>query len=183
MPIGACSATDRSNDLASVDVTELCRDDWALLKRLRLDALRDAPEAFVTTWNEEREQPRTYWRAQFDQRHWVMAYDYLGEPVGVAGLNFLDRDPARPWFVESVWVAPAHRCTGVLQQLVERLDKYALNKGVLTLQLWVLENNTRAEAAYTRLGYRRKAEYDQPTKKARPDGTFVTECLMVRPLP
>lgn len=181
MAMGSALASDRGNDIANVEVTELSPDDWHWLRWIRLEALRDEPRAFVTTWNAERDKSKAYWYTQLDRADWVVAWDE-GWPIGVAALERLATDEPDPRFVESVWVAKNHRRRGVMRQMLEVLEKRARDNGAPELRLWVLDTNEFVEQAYGRLDFRRDENCDQPTSKSRPTGTPVRERLMYKRL-
>lgn len=181
MTHGAVSAADCTKRV-SVDVTELCWYDESSLEKIRLESLRDAPHAFVTTESAEQEKATDapgYWAEQLTRHTWVVA-ENAGEIVGIAAL--VEPDEASPedcLFVESVWVENGHRCRGVLRQMMEELElRTVVERGVCCLQLWVLDTNGSAERAYERLGFERIPERDQVTSKAGPHGTPVMERLM-----
>ena len=73
-----------------LEVVELDRSQWRLVRKMRLAALCDAPHAFVNTWAAEWGLPREYWQDRFADATWVAAVD--GEAsVGIARLA-----PAEP---------------------------------------------------------------------------------------
>jgi hypothetical protein len=72
--------------------------DWAALRRIRLRALEDAPEAFASTLAETRKQPEVWWRtvATPTPNAWrFLAYEG-DEPRGIVGVMREDDDPSTP---------------------------------------------------------------------------------------
>ncbi|ACV07236.1 predicted acyltransferase [Kytococcus sedentarius DSM 20547] len=53
-----------------------------------------------------------------------------------------------------VYVDPAHRGRGLRGRLTEAAADWTRGLGLGTLSLWVHEDNARARAAYSRLGFR-----------------------------
>jgi GNAT superfamily N-acetyltransferase len=178
MAAGAGSAVAPPGGLARV--TELDRSQSSTLKSMRLEALRDAPSAFVATWEAERDRPPDYWEEQFVRATWVIA-QHGARTVGIAAL--VEPEPkSLVRFVESVWVEPEYRWCGVLRQMLDHLEERAKEDGANELRLWVLDTNESAEEAYLKLGFSLQVDQEQDTAKQRADGTFVKERLMTKPI-
>lgn len=64
------------------------------------------------------------------------------------------------WWIQSVWVDPAHRGCGVFRALYDHVRSLATSDaGVCGLRLYVEKSNERAQQTYLRCGMRR-TEYD-----------------------
>jgi ribosomal protein S18 acetylase RimI-like enzyme len=63
------------------------------------------------------------------------------------------------WWIQSVYVAPAHRRRGVYRALHEEVVALAKRAGVLAIKLYVDRDNERARATYRSLGMT-PARYD-----------------------
>jgi ribosomal protein S18 acetylase RimI-like enzyme len=62
------------------------------------------------------------------------------------------------WWIQSVYVAPEDRRSGVFRTLYEHvLDEARRTPGVCGLRLYVERENSAAQAAYAALGMRRTA--------------------------
>lgn len=57
------------------------------------------------------------------------------------------------WWIQSVFVAPAHRGRGLVDRLIEHLAAESKAAGALDLRLYVHRNNPRAAHVYERLGF------------------------------
>lgn len=186
MAVRAGLTSVHQSGLSCVDVVELPQDQWISLEKMRLEALGDAPEAFVTTVEAVAGQLPTFWEAQFDHATWVVARD-AGETVGIAALTEPCAEaPLDCRFVESVWVEPGHRGRGVLRKIMEHLERRAADDDTSELRLWVLDSNESAGLAYEKLGFRPIPDREQDTTKCGADGTPVKERLMsktIRPRP
>jgi GNAT superfamily N-acetyltransferase len=169
----------RPDGIGFVEVTELDRSQWLVVRSMRLAALREAPNAFVNTWAAEWKLPFYYWQDRFTRALWVGAWDGL-DCVGIARLaqpGPLDEDSSDVLFVESVWVDRRYRWRGVLRQMMERMEDLASLKGVTELRLWVLDTNESAGRAYQKIGFNPMI-VEQATTKRRTDGSAVMERLM-----
>ena len=56
------------------------------------------------------------------------------------------------WWIQSVYVAPAHRRRGLFRALYAHLRTEAAGAGACGLRLYVERDNVRAQATYTALG-------------------------------
>jgi GNAT superfamily N-acetyltransferase len=130
---------------------KLAPAEWKDLRRIRLDALKDSPEAFAAQYDVEAERTEAAWRRTFDAGIWLIA---RAGPEAV-GLAYSVADPQRRWIrnLEAIWVRPSHRRQGVLRALISDLIKRADNAGVVELGLWVLADNLEAREVYGRLGF------------------------------
>src|SRR4051794_33558255 len=71
---------------AVLDVELLSKPtDWWVLRKTRLRALRDAPDAFASTYRIESAWPPGRWRDQFAAGTWVVGPVEAGERTGLAG--------------------------------------------------------------------------------------------------
>ncbi len=154
--------------------------DWRHLRAMRLAALQDAPEAFVTTYVVERRRRRREWVALLTGSRWVVARQG-DEIVGIACLAAPDDEGPKKRFIESVWVKPGRRRRGLVRRMVKELEGWARGEGAEALQLWVLDTNETAADAYVKLGFG-WADRVQGSPKLWPDRTPVKERLMVRPI-
>lgn len=147
--------------------------EWPQARDLRLRALQDelAPVAFTTTLAEALVRPDAYWREQ--ARNSSPSAESTERPVrqfvATAGADWVGSatvlvhrrgDPsfwgARRQHDEgdlvAVWIDPAHRGRGLLEQLVGASSRWLADLAVPALQLWVYQANPRALAAYRRVG-------------------------------
>lgn len=119
-------------------------DDWALWRSLRLAALREAPHAFASRYEDWASASERRWRQRLvGWRNLVAVLD--GGPVGMA--SGLDDDPV---LLAALWVAPAARGRGVGDALVEGVVAWAAPRPVA---LTVAAGNDRARALYLRHGF------------------------------
>lgn len=134
-----------------LEIRQLVRSEWSMLRAARLDALRDSPAAYTSTYTREASLGEDQWRQRFDSAHWVVALDG-GEVIGLAGLvgGTMHGDDR---YIESTWVAPTHRRRGVLRSLLDRLVEIGRADHRDSLFLWVVGDNHVAQRAYGELGF------------------------------
>jgi ribosomal protein S18 acetylase RimI-like enzyme len=125
--------------------------DWRLLRAARLEALRDSPHAFMSSYARESGWCESEWRSQFDAATWIIARE-TQDVIGLArSACEPEQDSKRN--LESIWVAPKHRGRGVFRRLLQTLTQIEQEMGVTDLLLWVLEDNHVARRAYEALGF------------------------------
>ena len=138
------------------DIKLLALHEWPVLRSTRLRALRDSPHAFTSQYLVEARWHEHEWRRRLSTARWAVASE-AGIVIGIAGLVDGESPPEEP-HLESIWVAPTHRRTGVSRSLVGALADQGHRLGRHELLLWVLEDNTVALRAYARLGFRPTGE-------------------------
>jgi GNAT superfamily N-acetyltransferase len=145
-----------------VVVRRIAPDEWQAFREIRLAALADAPEAYLTTLTEARAQPAQLWQDRIAANpHFLATVD----GVGVGMTVVIATDDGRE--IVAVWVAPDRRGRGVIEALIDAAVSWAGDQGDAQLGLWVVDGNERAERAYTRYGFTRTGR-TQPVP-GRPD--------------
>ena len=141
---------------AKVHVRRVRGDDWQQLRALRLEALADSPSAFLELLSDAAGRDEGSWRRRAEgssageDSAMFIAAEASGEWIGMLGVY---RDAPGEAQVVSVYVAPRARAQGVLDELLELAQGWALSVGLHRLRLLVHEDNARARAAYERLGF------------------------------
>jgi GNAT superfamily N-acetyltransferase len=149
-----------------VVVRRVAPDEWPAFREIRLAALADAPQAYLTTLAEAQAYPEQLWRDRIAANpHFLAMVD--GVPVGMTVVIAADNGRE----IVSVWVAPDARGRGVIEALIDAAVGWAGDQGDAQLGLWVVEGNERAERAYARYGFSRTGR-TQPVP-GRPDDIEV----------
>jgi ribosomal protein S18 acetylase RimI-like enzyme len=152
------AAHDADNLVARATVPEvrvLGGDDWALLRDIRLRALRDSPSAFGSTYEREVGFGEADWRRRLEDAASVNVLAELGgRPVGMAG-GFPDLPGLL--HVVAMWVEPDARGRGVGHALLRAVEDRARERG-LGLHLDVNTANAAARRSYERFGFRTTGE-------------------------
>jgi ribosomal protein S18 acetylase RimI-like enzyme len=158
-----------------VSVRAIGSDDWELARDVRLAALRDAPDAFASTYAREAAYTEERWRGWFHDRFGMfIAYvEDRAEPAGLAGVY--EEDGAAN--LVSMWVRPDARGRGVGEALVNAAAGWARTRGRDTLYLWVAEANEPARRLYERYGFTPTGD-----RQPLPSNPALPEIRMRRPL-
>lgn len=164
--------------LADIQIRRVMPDDAQLYRRIRLEGLRNNPEAFGSTF--ERENVQT--DAWFAER--LASTDVLGgwqgtNLVGVVGLRAQDgTKEAHKGLLWGMYVQPAFRGTGVAGQLIEALLELAKGR-VELVQLAVWDGNVAARRLYERFGF---VAYGTEINALKQNGVYYNEVLMAKAL-
>ena len=134
-------------------VRETVPDDWQALRDIRLEALRDAPTAFGSTYELEVLRGEAHWRDRVARGGTFLAFVpevSATEPAGLIG--GYQEDPVTVELV-SMYVRPRARGRGVGEALVAAVIDWAGNRNAECVRLWVTETNAPAGALYERCGF------------------------------
>jgi ribosomal protein S18 acetylase RimI-like enzyme len=150
-------ATCPARDDDAVEVRPLQRDEYELLRSLRLQMLEDAPDAFTITVDSERGKPNAWWRDRLaatvnDPNRIVLVAEVDGDAVAsVLGvIDAFDTDLAHLY---ALWVAPSARRAGTATALVNAICDWARERGAHTIELSVTIGNDPACNLYKRQGF------------------------------
>lgn len=131
--------------------------EWETLRTLRLAALADSPDAFVSTHAETRTRPDEFWIewvdavCEGDERATFVAVDDHDRFVGMA--SGFEHDGAVE--LAQMWVAPEARRSGVGRGLVAAVLEWAGDRDVC---LGVADGNDAAERLYDVCGFELSGE-------------------------
>jgi GNAT superfamily N-acetyltransferase len=168
-------------------VRETVMDDWQALRDIRLEALRDAPSAFGSTYEREAASGEPDWLRRIARGGNFLAYlpesglpeagipeASASEPVGLIGGYSETADVVE---LVSMYVRPNARGRGVGEALVATVLGWAQDRGAKTVHLWVTESNAHARALYERCGFGLTGE-----RQPLPSDPSLGEIAMARPL-
>jgi ribosomal protein S18 acetylase RimI-like enzyme len=148
------------------------------LRRLRLLALRDTPEAFGMGYQQDAARPPESWR------QWIVGNPPFGafvgdEPRGLVGFSRQTAaNLSHRGTLTAMYVAPELRGTGAATALVEALLDHARTQ-VEQVHLSVNADNPRAARFYRRMGF---VEYGREPRGLRYGGVDRDVLLMVHML-
>lgn len=149
--------------MSDITVRALAEDEWDTFRSVRLEALRESPEAFVADHDAEAAEDEDFWRARMGRSVRLVAeVDGEDEPVGVVSIGAApDKETEDGGQLFGLWVAPDWRGRSVAAALVRDAAKIALGRGTRQLYYWVGTDNPRAVAFASSFGFR-------PTDDRRP---------------
>jgi RimJ/RimL family protein N-acetyltransferase len=129
-------------------VRRLDTAEWPTARAVRLRALRESPNTFSSSYEEEVDHLGDWWVQGMTRLAWFVAEED-DEIVGVvAGMPLGDRPE-----VISMWVDPEHRGRGVANDLLAAVVAWAKEGGAAGLCLAVAGSNHVARRFYERTGF------------------------------
>ncbi|HET9972664.1 MAG TPA: GNAT family N-acetyltransferase [Streptosporangiaceae bacterium] len=159
--------------MALVRATAL--DDWQAMREIRLQALKDAPDAFASTYAREAAFEPAEWHRRATRDGSFLAFiPGLAEPAGLVG--GFEQEPGVAEVV-SMFVRPQARGHGVGEALIDAVTAWAKDQGATSVHLWVTDTNKRAIRLYERCGFT-----VTPERQPLPSNPALGEVGMTRPL-
>ncbi len=153
----------------SAEVVRIAPDSWQRLRELRLEALRQSPEAFGSTFEQESLWTESEWRQVADGvAYLVVSRD--GQDLAMMSIENLDDDYGATCWIGGCWTRPTERGRGHLSLMLDYVDKHSLEEHWSIQGLFVLTHNTNAIAAYEHLGFKRKGSIR--SDPLHPDATY-----------
>jgi ribosomal protein S18 acetylase RimI-like enzyme len=137
-------------------------DEWRLYRELRLEALRDAPDAFGSTLERELAFPEQEWITRLaagatSHRDRPLVAEESGRAVGLAWVR-IDSNDSTTATLYQVWVHPEFRRRGVGQLLLTSAMAWAREAGAATMVLSVACGPGSAIEFYRQAGFTETGE-------------------------
>lgn len=167
---------DQVRIVSSFLLRRLSASDAEVYRELRLEGLRNHPEAFGSSWEEESEKPLAFFRERLE-RNVVLAAaaDDDGQLLGIAALGVKQAVKLlHKGVLWGMYVRPEARGSGLAAALVERLLSEARGT-VEEIQLTVVTSNEAAVRLYTRCGFKK---YGVEQRALKVGGRYYDEQLM-----
>jgi GNAT superfamily N-acetyltransferase len=127
--------------------------DWQALRDIRLQALRDAPDAFGSTYARESAFGESVWHQRATRDGSFLAFIPEASSSGAAGLAGGFREAAGVVELVSMFVRPQARGRGVGEALIGAVVGWARARNATSVHLWVTETNKPARRLYERCGF------------------------------
>ena len=130
-----------------------------LYRSVRLESLRESPEAFSSTYESALSRTEDSWQAQADGsasgRDRATFLVLAGQPIGLGAL-YRDQDRPNEGELIQVWVSPEARGGKVAADLMNAIFDWAASNGFETIRAEVTRNNSRALRFYEKCGFARE---------------------------
>jgi len=136
-----------------IKVRRIGVDDWPLWRKLRLEALEEAPYAFssrLADWQGHGDT-EARWRGRVSDVPLNIVAEWQDTAAGMASGTAPNPDGSVELI--SMWVAPFARGRGAGDALVNAVIEWAREQQASSVVLGVLEGNERAVAFYRRHGF------------------------------
>lgn len=158
----------------NIEFRKLNRDDWQIYKDLRLQMLREEPQAYSQTLDELSKRSDEDWKDKTGSDNMAILMAFVdGKSAGMSGLFYEERDVVAIW---GVFVKKEFRGMGLGKRLMEEIEKeIKKDKGVKNIQVSVTSSQTTALELYKKLGFR---EIKRFKNKTRHNGALYDEILL-----
>jgi ribosomal protein S18 acetylase RimI-like enzyme len=143
--------------MSEISVRPLGEEDWQQYRDARLTALRESPDAFAATVDEEEAYDEDFWRLRMTRSARLLA-EREGSPLGIVSVGRSGEDRPTTSELFGLWVSPDARGSGVATELVRAGARLAREQGQKQLAYWVGSDNGRAVAFASGFGFRPTAE-------------------------
>jgi RimJ/RimL family protein N-acetyltransferase len=134
--------------VTDVEIQVLSPDEWRVYRDVRLASLADAPHAFGSTLDRERDLTEADWRGRLTRARTVVGRidgAVLATATGIHSAKHRGEIE-----LVAVWAHPDARGSGLAARVVGAVLNWAPDRVWTT----VVSGNTPAERFYTRLGFR-----------------------------
>ena len=164
-----------------MDVRRLTESEAAEYRELRLRALREHPDAFTSSFEEDQLKPIDWARQRLGHRpeaphDFVLGAFSGGILVGILGLSVEPRKKVRHiGDLFGMYVAPEHAGRGAGKLLLHSCIARAREAGLEQLRLTVTDGNARARSLYERAGFRL---FGLERNAVKLDGRYHDKCHM-----
>ena len=150
--------------------------DAAVYRDVRLEGLKQNPEAFGSAFAFENEKPQSWFGDRIAGSEIFGAF-VAGALLGVAGYRQLDGPKERhKGVLWGMYVRADSRKSGLGKRLVEAVVEHASGR-VEQINLTVVAENLTAQRLYAGLGF---VCYGRENRALKQDGRYYDEILMVR---
>lgn len=138
---------------------ELRSEDWEELRELRLKALRESGNSFLSNYGRESAYKPGAWVAEFERGHWWVLPDDDGSAAGLIGAAKAEGR----WYLEYLWIDPAKRRRGLAEKLTDHVIGHLADaEGADDVALWVIEGNDAAKSLYEKMGFAEEGRQPLP---------------------
>jgi ribosomal protein S18 acetylase RimI-like enzyme len=152
-------------------------EDFALWKAMRLEAVKEHPHAYGSSYEEESQVPDEQWKERL-RKNYIFAFMDGENAVGMAGYYLQAGEKRRHrGMVYTVYVMPEYRGRGAMDWLLSAIEYHARDQGAEQLHLEVGTYNDAALRCYERNGY---VVYATEPRAIKVNGEYVDEHLMVK---
>lgn len=164
--------------LPDPEIRLLTSTDVMAYRDIRLDGLRENPEAFASTLADERDRPLDWFETGIAQSR-IFGAILAERLVGVVGLRASDgtkqRHTATIW---GMYVRQEARRYGIGERLIDAAVAHASSSGLVEqLQLAVVTENEAARRLYAKVGF---IEYGMRVNALKHGGRYHDDILMVK---
>jgi ribosomal protein S18 acetylase RimI-like enzyme len=136
-----------------VTIRLLTAPEWDVLRDVRLAALYESPDSFLSLYQEERQYGSRWWKAAVRRDTWMVCTSDEGATQALLGATRAIDIPPSDRYLSYLWVAPSARGRGIGTRLVTQMLTHLRDGGVPRVWLWVFDGNEAAHRLYRKIGF------------------------------
>ena len=143
--------------MSECEIKILTPENWELYKSARLNSLREAPDSFGSTYDQEAALSDAEWQSRLDLK--LQNIDALplvaemdGQPIGIAW-GLIHKLDLRIAHIYQMWVSPEMRGKGIAKSLLLEIKAWAIGRGCDLMALAVTTSNEAAVNLYKSFGF------------------------------
>lgn len=167
--------------MEKIIIRKLNIEDLSYYKSIRLQLLKQNPESFGSSFEEENEFSNEVWRNRLAKKHgYTVGAFFMNEIVGIA-VNVLNprKKMKHVATLNSMYVKDEFRKSGIASSLIQKVCEYSKSNGVEVINLSVSSNNHRAINLYKKFGF---STYGEEKKAIKVDSKYIDLLLMKKEL-
>lgn len=163
-----------------IEVRPVQPDDWRQLRAIWLEALRTAPDAFCTKYEDMECVGDDLWRGRSlqDGEGDTLSVLALDDAMAIGMAAGLLRGPETTVEVVSVFVSESARGTGTADAILSLIETWATGRGASSAYLLVEEGNSLARHFYEKRCY-----FDTKERVSSPSGVDLWQARYQKTLP
>lgn len=143
-------------------IITLPKSRWQEYKQIRLNALRNNPDVFLTTYKEAREYPDEKWRERLNADDNMMLFAESEQKIVGMIIAFWSNNPNLSHVAEiaGLYVEPEFRQQGIGKQLLQAITGKVESDGrFIKAKIGVISNNQNAYQLYEKSGFTKVAQF------------------------
>lgn len=165
----------------TIEIREATPDDAVRYRELRLEALQDSPIAFAADYQQNLNQPFSYWQDRLSMQPdeaTIFLAEQGGNFIGMTGImrNGSPKTRHSAW-VWGVYVTPERRGLRLAEAIITSCLNWAKVRSIVIAKLGVAVVNQPAIRCYERCGFK---IYGTEPQTVFLDGNYYDEHLMYK---
>lgn len=143
--------------MSEFEIKILTPANWELYKSVRLNSLRDTPDSFGSTYDQEITLSDAEWQSRLDLKFrdidaLPLVAELDGQPIGVAW-GLIHKPDLRIAHIYQMWVSPELRGKGIAKSVLREIEAWAISRGCDLMALAVTTSNEAAVNLYKTFGF------------------------------
>jgi RimJ/RimL family protein N-acetyltransferase len=138
---------------AMITIRRIRKEECDVYKEIRLRALKEAPYAFLTTYNSAMQRSDDMWRQQVFEaatganQAIFIVFSEENIPIGLAAL-YRSSTERKSGEMAQVWIAPEYRKREIGTELLGQVIHWGKENEITELEARIMEGNEQAIAFY-----------------------------------